>query len=253
MGSAQDEDVVMCQRYWTCSEDRWRCHTGQCIKAEWVLDGEWDCPDASDEMAIFISDNAFSKRNLNLKDETFIRDYFRRWYRSQSFSDICNLTNEYPCYQVDALDPLNVTHDRPCINLTQIGDGHVDCVGALDERNNRQRCDLPSMLGHYFECSDGKQCVLYNTHCAPRCMDNRIQCHGFNKSSECSDRSDFMCLNGTCAKGGWCNRRADCLHGEDEIYRLTKTIEKCQLTILCVEEPLTDQFQHWQSHLPSYY
>ncbi|CAF1333063.1 unnamed protein product [Adineta steineri] len=37
------------------------------------------------------------------------------------------------------------------------------------------------------------------------------------------------------------------------IDRLTKIIEKWQPTILCVQEPLTDQFQHWQFHLPSYY
>jgi hypothetical protein len=32
---------------------RWQNRTGQCIKANWILDGEWDCSDASDEEGIF--------------------------------------------------------------------------------------------------------------------------------------------------------------------------------------------------------
>ncbi|CAF1282707.1 unnamed protein product [Rotaria sordida] len=37
------------------------------------------------------------------------------------------------------------------------------------------------------------------------------------------------------------------------IYRLTETVEKWQPAILSVQEPFTDQLQHWQSHLPRYY
>ncbi|CAF1247108.1 unnamed protein product [Adineta ricciae] len=55
------------------------------------------------------------------------------------------------------------------------------------------------------------------------------------------------------------NIRVDILEHDPEnnftkrIHRLTQTIEKWQPTILCVQEPLTNQFQHWLSHLPSYY
>ncbi|CAF3019799.1 unnamed protein product, partial [Rotaria sp. Silwood2] len=216
MDSRQDENIEMCQRHWQCKQEQWRCYTGQCIKSEWVLDGEWDCPDASDEQAIFFSRNAFSMRNLKLKHETMLREHYNGRYRTRPFGDICDLSSEYPCYRADALDPLNITQYRPCINLTQIGDGYVDCVGALDERNIRQHCTKSSMLGYYFQCSNDNQCVRYDAHCGLQCTDSRIQCHGFNKSSDCSSSSDFMCLNGICAKGGWCNLRADCLHGEDE-------------------------------------
>lgn len=216
MNSRKDEDVGMCQEYWTCAEDQWRCDTGQCVKAEWVLDGEWDCSDASDEEAIFFSRNTFSTRNLKVRNETFLRDRFHRRYRTQPFNDICNLSTEYPCFRVDAFDALNTTHYRPCINLTQIGDGHVDCIGALDERNNRQHCNRFSMLGYYFECPGDNHCVFYDYHCARGCNDSRIQCYGYKKTPDCSDSSDFMCLNGTCARRGWCNQRADCSLGEDE-------------------------------------
>jgi hypothetical protein len=218
MDSRQDEDVGMCQEYWTCLEDQWRCRTGQCIKVEWVLDGEWDCSDASDEEAIFFAHNAFSMRNLKLRNETFLHDHFDRWYTTRPFGDICNLSSEYPCYRVDAFDPLNLTQYRPCVNLTQIGDCHVDCVGALDERNNRQHCYLSSMLGYSFECSDGNGCDFYTYACNrdPPCKDSRIRCHGSSKSPDCSDSFDFMCSNGTCAKQGRCDQQANCLHGEDE-------------------------------------
>jgi len=42
-------------------------------------------------------------------------------------------------------------------------------------------------------------------------------------------------------------------HFTKRIYRLTETVEKWQPAILSVQEPLTSQFQHWQSHLPKYY
>ncbi|CAF1435406.1 unnamed protein product [Adineta ricciae] len=55
------------------------------------------------------------------------------------------------------------------------------------------------------------------------------------------------------------NIRVDILEHDPEnnftkrIHRLTQTIGKWQPTILCVQEPLTNQFQHWLSYLPSYY
>jgi hypothetical protein len=216
MNLKEDEAAGMCQTYWTCKEDQWRCHTGQCIKADWVLDGEWDCPDASDEEAIFFSHSAFSIGNVKLRNESSLRASFELWYRIRPFGDICNLSIEYPCYRIDSLDPLNLTQYRPCISLAQIGDGHVDCIGSLDEKNNRQHCTLSSVLGYSFQCPDENRCVSYRDKHLPPCADSRIQCHGLHKSSNCPYHSGFTCRNGTCVMSGWCNKKLDCSHGEDE-------------------------------------
>jgi hypothetical protein len=43
-----DEYSPYCSE-WICRENEYQCRTGQCIKIEWLCDGEWDCADASDE------------------------------------------------------------------------------------------------------------------------------------------------------------------------------------------------------------
>jgi hypothetical protein len=218
LGSKEDENIEMCHKWWKCPENQWQCRSGQCIQIEWVLDGEWDCVDASDEQAIFVPSNNFSLRNLNLINSTQLITKFNTLYSNQSFWKFCNLSMEYPCFRINVSDPLNITHNRPCIGLHQIGDGHVDCAGGLDERNNLKHCSLSTMLGNYFQCSSTKTCISYFSHCGAKCADNHVQCFGYKQTSSCSEESDFMCLDGQCAKKGWCNQHFDCSHGEDELF-----------------------------------
>jgi hypothetical protein len=217
-GSKEDENIEMCRRWWKCPGNQWQCRSGQCIEIEWVLDGEWDCVDASDEQALFVPTNNFSLRNLNLiNNKKLIKD-FKTLYSNQSFWTICNLSVEYPCFRANVSDPLNITHNRPCINLNQIGDGHVDCAGGFDERNTLKNCRYSTMLGYYFQCSSTETCVAYYSHCSAKCDDNHVQCFGYKQTSNCSEDPDFMCLDGKCAKYGRCNNKFDCSHGEDEFF-----------------------------------
>jgi hypothetical protein len=217
-GSKEDENIEMCRRWWRCTENQWQCRSGQCIKIEWVLDGEWDCVDASDEQGLFVPSNNFSLHNLNLINNENLTEKFITLYNKRSFWKLCNLTVEYPCFRANVSDPLNITQNRPCISLNQIGDDHVDCAGGLDERNNLKHCYLSTMLGNYFHCSSTKTCIPYSSHCPAKCDGNQVQCFGYRQTSNCSESIDFMCLDGQCAKRGWCNQRFDCFHGEDELF-----------------------------------
>ena len=214
-GSKKDEDTSNCQKGWKCRDTEWQCRSGQCIPGKWVLDGEWDCSDASDEQALFASENAISAHNSKVVSTYLLHESFNKLYSHQPFCRICNLTTEYPCFRTDAPDPLDVERYRPCIDLHKIGDGHVDCVGALDERNNIERCAVPEMLGNYFLCPDKTHCASYEHGCYFPCNDSRIQCVGKRKDG-CMGVNDFLCLNGSCATGAWCNQENDCYHGEDE-------------------------------------
>ena len=49
LDTTEDENTTECQQSWICAADQWRCRTGRCIEPKWVLDLEWDCPDAEDE------------------------------------------------------------------------------------------------------------------------------------------------------------------------------------------------------------
>ncbi len=164
-----------------------------------MLDGEWDCSDASDEEALYVSDNAHSIHNLKIINNETLKEEFDKLYGKQPFWTICNLTFEYPCFRIDASDPLNVKQNRPCINLNQIGDGHVDCVGGWDEHNHLSDCTSSSMLGYKFKCPLTDICIPYSLNCAYKCNNSLVQCYGYEQLSFCSDKFDFMCLNKQCA------------------------------------------------------
>ena len=212
-----DENALLCYRWWICRKDQWKCLTGQCIDLAWVLDGEWDCSDASDEQGILRS---LFLNNQALINHQTIHQNFTNLYKNQAFSSICNYTTELPCFRSDSDDPLrNIFVNRPCIRLEQIGDGHVDCLGGIDERNRRELCDRTVMLGYHFKCVSRDSCISYAVSCDLRCankVDDHTRCYGFRSSSSCQSTDAFTCLNGTCISKAHCNGALDCEYGEDE-------------------------------------
>jgi hypothetical protein len=51
------------------------------------------------------------------------------------YSSVCNTSFEFGCYRSRVSKPLDIESNRPCINLTQIGDNVEDCYNAYDEKN----------------------------------------------------------------------------------------------------------------------
>ncbi|CAF3583830.1 unnamed protein product [Adineta steineri] len=227
--SAIDELPDLCQS-WICSIDQYQCLSGQCIPQEWICDGEWDCSDGSDEERLLIINN-FKEHNLNLKNLTqFKQQCYQRYQQSLiPFANICNLSFEYPCFRVGINDIFNISFHRPCINLTQIGDGIIDCLTALDERNHFQ-CLQNGMLGYHVQYNH-TLCIPYARTCSQRypwtpgsnlaydsvCFYRRLMYKNGTNSS-CNTGKDVLCLNDTCIKNARCNGIIECAHGEDE-YR----------------------------------
>ncbi|CAF4687599.1 unnamed protein product, partial [Rotaria socialis] len=149
------------------------------------------------------------------------------------FSKICDISKEYPCFRSDVDDPFNFTTNPPCINLTQIGDGIVNCLTGLDERNILQ-CGSIGMLGFNFVFDNmfNNVCGEYTVLCTERypwvpgnstisydsvCFYQRQ--HFKNGSlSQCDSLRDVMCLNDVCIKRARCSGILECENGEDE-YR----------------------------------
>ncbi|CAF1532139.1 unnamed protein product [Didymodactylos carnosus] len=118
----------------------------------------------------------------------------RLYLGKEPFLENCNSSTEYGCLLADvdhvivtsqetitfnqtviSLETLTfnktvtviwVAKPRPCIRLEQIGDGHIDCYGGLDERN-RIGCSSKGMLGFDFKCND--ECIAYKQQCQSRC------------------------------------------------------------------------------------
>ncbi|CAF1672573.1 unnamed protein product [Rotaria magnacalcarata] len=198
LASQGDENVTECSDSWVCPEEQWRCDTGQCIEAEWVLDGVWDCFDASNEndpLTSFVSD-----RNLRLVPYSTLKNKsinLNRTYRTSPFSSICNLTMEFPCFHFNASNPWdNLTYNRPCISRHKIGDNRIDCYGAIDERNTVTHCDQLTMLGYNFKCQSSDQCIPYWDHCSgsrcTRSSDDRFWCDIRQNSPTCDILLDSM-------------------------------------------------------------
>ena len=243
LASTNDEDLQMCRKWWVCPEDQWRCATGQCIDPLWVLDEEWDCFDASDEENLFASNASILAENPNLIPSKQLMTSFRDRYEKQVFSTLCDFDSEWPCFRAGAFDSFgNLTTIRPCIKLTQIGDGHIDCLGGSDERNVLRHCNGATMLGNDFKCNSSNTCIGFGSICDARCpnpVDDQTQCFArWHPPTNCSGDKNFVCLNGQCARDGLCNEKSDCLYGEDE--------QICRLRFTAVDYSPHTLYRKWK-------
>ena len=222
LGSKKDEDAELCSKWWVCLDGQWQCRTGQCIDITWVLDGEWDCTDASDEESFFFLNDTLLTRTRNIFNFSELIKKFNGLHGKshQPFSEICDLTIEFPCFRVNISDPLiNITLKRPCISFEQVGDGHIDCIGGIDERNNLQHCHYPTMLGNDFLCVSSKTCIDKSALCKTGCpnrSDDHILCYDFMIPFECSSPALMFCINGECVPENRCDTKYGCSYGEDE-------------------------------------
>ncbi|CAF1545122.1 unnamed protein product [Rotaria magnacalcarata] len=219
--SQMDENSIYCQQ-WECAENEYQCLSGHCISSEWVCDGRWDCPDASDEQALFAITGQLSPHNQHvIGDLEQLKKKCYDKYKYGPFSNICNITREFPCLLANVSDPLNIVRNRPCINLKQIGDGVMDCFNNLDERNMIAGCRQKQKEFDIY-CETNGQCIPQVLMCNRRCQnpkDDGPICSLIGKSgTSCPGQFDAVCLNGSCIIEGRCNGIIECPNGEDEYW-----------------------------------
>ena len=213
-----DEQSTFCKE-WVCPEGSFRCRSNQCIPLKWVCDGEWDCSDASDEQAVFIYNHVWD-RNQDVQNLWQIIEICTSKYATQPFSDICNVSTEFPCLLANVTNPLDIYKNRPCIGLALIGDGIQHCYGGLDERNTATGCG-DRMKGFDFHCNRSLECISYAVLCVQRCLnrgDDRGLCFHTSHNDSCNGISDVKCFDGRCIPNARCNKTNDCAHGEDEYW-----------------------------------
>ena len=205
----EDENLIECQQWWICHKDEQRCQTGQCFEESWIDDNDWDCADASD-----------AHGRLHLTTERTLHGASACNFTNRSFfvPSSCNESHPFLCLSSRATQ-----QGFSCFNLSQIGDGNIDCAGAQGERNNLQHCSQSSsILGPNFLCSSTNSCIPFLFHCwrdeyrCPNRSDDEFWCDRQYRPSNCFDLRDFVCFDRRCVKGGRCNANVDCLFAEDE-------------------------------------
>ncbi len=226
-----DEVIESCKQ-WKCNQDYYQCQTGQCIPIEWLCNNVWDCSDGSDEEKFQQITNLTEHNSKLISNLTEMKEKCAKKNSIIAFSKECNITQEYPCLLANVKNALDFQINRPCINLTQIGDGHVDCYGGLDERNILN-CTSKNMQGFSYQClnEQSSQCISNGFLCSVRCLntdEDRLLCfHLLNNSYSCQQQDDHdhsivkdvLCFNGTCIPNAKCNGKIECEEfGEDEFY-----------------------------------
>ncbi|CAF3651445.1 unnamed protein product [Adineta steineri] len=125
--------------HWMCDTGLYKCNrSGQCIERKSFCDGELDCDDGEDEVNC---PQILQKWKLELN---------------------CNNNTEYFCITDEYIK--NQSLNRSCISWHQVGDGHIDCIGARDERNVAS-CPDHRMVGDRFLCDNGRKCINYMAVC----------------------------------------------------------------------------------------
>ena len=235
-----DELTSSCQ-YWICQQHQYQCQTGQCIELDWVCDGEWDCEDASDEEALVLI-QTWSIHNAHLSGLNYQIEKCRKRYSQSPFSKICNTSFEFGCYLTGVSNPLEIQSNRPCINLTQIGDGVENCYNAYDEKNTFVvNSKIMGMWGFNFRCENYTKQYQHVCNSDTRTHCTKILCSNHrDKDGSYSGIRDVICLeDNQCKKYARCDGTPDCLHGEDEYWcassslrnQLLYRIDKYQISI----------------------
>lgn len=153
------------------------------------------------------------------------------------FSTVCNISFEFPCFRRDAMgsDLFNFTKNRPCINITQIGDGIIDCIGGADEKNLLTCSIHYDMLGYLFLLSNGNcvitlnACQLHKYYelgsnveldsvCFYRRQPRTTSKDEIYRCTTAVSVQDVVCFNDTCIKDARCDGITQCAMGEDEYW-----------------------------------
>ncbi|CAF1447441.1 unnamed protein product, partial [Didymodactylos carnosus] len=198
------------------NQTEYRCQNGMYIPKSFSFDTRIsDCMYGSDEQFMDgLNDNYYKKISVD----------------SEEYTD---LTDEiYPGY---CREP----NDIECLFLQKVGDGRIDCLGAIDERTN-----YCSHITNFFsfKCLDSDECIITRLICdghksCPLADDEQV-CSWQYPSRDCQ-RSEFVCKNKTCINRSLrCDLKFDCLEGEDEWF--------CDLTEkILIKIPSFDGFNQY--------
>jgi hypothetical protein len=186
-------------------------------------DGHWDCSNGLDEL------NCSSELSVG---QTKSSVALRKLYGCSMLEHFC-----LPVFNSSEV------MQRPCLEVSRAGDGHIDCLGSTDERFGL----CTDISSTWISVSQYRCIGLANI-----CIDLQRVCDGH---ADCPLRDDenvcewlpttvkpflFYCRNGTIIRrANQCNARIDCTDGEDEWFCDLKSHTSIVMII-----PRFDEYQY---------
>ena len=214
--SNEDESAAECRSSWICVRGQWQCHNGHCIDPTWVLDGQVDCGDGSDEESIF----AFGLHPHNQKYSSIPLSFYAAKIHEYNplllLWSVCNSTLELPCSSKN----ISAAHAEKhhCINATSTNVHEIDCLSECDEQTVIDHCYRSLVaLGYHPQCISMQTCFMYSSmfeNISASRSNQRPHSTVCNNSRSCWPTIHFACWDGKL--GYRCNHVPECEQHEDE-------------------------------------
>ncbi|XP_061079731.1 low density lipoprotein receptor a isoform X2 [Conger conger] len=197
----------------SCTDDEFRCGSGQCVSVSFVCDDEADCDDGTDEA---------SCRPATCSSSSF------RCNSSKCVPSLWACDGDADCLDGSDEWPQNCGTPAPrgacpghefrcasgeCVHSSWRCDGAPDCVDQSDEAN----CSRSSCQPDQFPCNNGA-CIPGIRQCDGEydCRDQSDEL-GCDNVSKCEGPDRFKCRNGECISADKvCDRVRDCRDWSDE-------------------------------------
>ncbi|XP_067230883.1 low-density lipoprotein receptor [Chanodichthys erythropterus] len=208
-----------------CTDEEFRCSSGQCVSKSFVCDKDSDCDDGSDESSCPVP--TCSPGSFQCNDSVCVP----RLWACDGDADCADGSDEWPqnCPSGTGQKQQTVCRNHEvlcgsgeCIHGNWRCDGDFDCKDRSDEDN----CTVPTCRPDEFLCKDGS-CIAGMRQCdgSPDCRDHSDE-EDCVTVKTCKEPNWFKCRSGECISADRvCDGKKDCLDWSDEPLKECNTNE----------------------------
>ncbi|XP_065051806.1 prolow-density lipoprotein receptor-related protein 1-like isoform X1 [Rhopilema esculentum] len=192
-----------------CNSSDFTCMNGKCIRYSYICDGDYDCPDRSDEHETLCRVHSCSARHFGCKSSG---NCIPKIWHCDHEADCEDGSDEAKCTYPTCDEGFFKCDNGQCIRKRFVCDGDADCRDFSDERCGPKTCPSGTL-----KCNSTSVCIRQSWLCDGEddCKDGSDE-GDFCKRKSCLE-GQFQCKNGRCIPDTWfCDKENDCGDSSDE-------------------------------------